>query len=459
MRARPWRVAALAALAALLLALPFVADRAAHVAAGMTAKAICSGVFVSGRDPGAVIRDDLAPYDSFLLDAVTATVDRERQRVSAALLGLGDRVAIHREGLGCTLAAGVPPEALAAQVQGLDLAPRGAPPLPVAAPDPARDARLAPLLDRAFVDASGTPPRRTRAVVVLEDGRIVAERYSPGFDAATRLPGWSMAKSVSAALVALRVGEGALTLDDAAPVPEWRERPDDPRAAITLRQLLRMSSGLAFAERYGDPFGDVLQMLFAVSSAGAYAASRPPIAAPDERWQYASGTTNILTRSLAQSFASPQAALAYPRRALFDRIGMTSAVLEPDASGAFVGSSFMYATARDWARFGLLHVQDGMWDRARVLPAGWVAFVSTPAPAAPRGEYGAHWWLALDTPSGSDARLPPDAFHASGHGGQFVTVVPSRRVVVVRLGLTLAKGAWDQPAFVADVLDALAPRP
>ena len=423
----------------------------------MKAKSICSGVFLSGRDPAAVEREDLAPYASSLLDAVSAQVDRERRRVSASMFGLGENVAIHRDGLGCTLTAGAAPEALAEQVRGLDLAPRPARPLPVAPPAAGRDARLARVLDAAFTDPPDTPPRRTRAVVVLHDGQLVAERYAAGFAADMRLQGWSMAKSVTAALVGLRAGEGMLALDVPAPLPEWRERRDDPRAAITLRQLLQMSSGLAFAERYGDPFADVMRMLFDEASAGAFAASRRLDAPPGTRWEYASGTTNIVTRVLAQSFASPQAALGYARRALFDRIGMASAVIEPDAAGAFVGSSFMYASARDWARFGWLHAQDGMWDGERVLPAGWVAFVREAAPAARKADYGAHWWLRLDTPSGSDARLPADAFHAAGHGGQFVTVVPSRGVVVVRLGFALVKGAWDQPAFVADVLDALAP--
>jgi CubicO group peptidase (beta-lactamase class C family) len=457
MRARPLRAAALAVLAALLLALPFVVDHAGRIAAGMKAKSICSGVFVSGRSAAAVEREDLAPYGSALLDAVAAHVDPAQPRVAASLLGLGGNVAAYRQGLGCTLTAHTPPDRLAAQVRGLDLSPRAPAPLPVAPPDAARDTRLASVVNAAFVDPSGTRTRRTRAVIVLHDGQVVAERYADGVTAETPLQGWSMTKSVAAALVGIRAAEGGLALDAPAPVPEWRARPDDPRAAITLRQLLQMSSGLAFDEQYGHPFADVMRMLFAEASAGAFAAQRPLAYPPGTHWAYASGTANIVARILAQSFASPQAALAYPRRALFDRIGMTGAVIEPDVSGAFVGSSFMLATARDSARFGWLHAQDGMWEGERVLPEGWVAFVRTPAPAAPKAEYGAHWWLRLDTPSGSDARLPPDAFHAAGHGGQFVTVVPSRGVVVVRLGLTLAKGAWDQPAFVADVLDALGP--
>lgn len=455
MRVRPVRTAALAALVVLLLGLAFALPRIARVAAGMKAKSVCSGVFLSGRDAAAVEREDLARYRSSILDAVRVELDTGRRLVRASMLGIGENIALYREGLGCTLTADVPPAVLEAMTQGLDLAPRAAASLPVAAPDPTRDARLERVLDAAFADPPGAAPRRTRAVVVLHQGRLVAERYAPGVTREMRLQGWSMTKSVSAALVGVLVRDGRLALDAPVTVAEWRQQPGDPRAAITLRQLLQMSNGLAFAERYGDPFADVMRMLFTEPAAGVFAARRPLEAPPGTRWAYASGTTNLVMSVVANGFAAPHDALAFPRRALFDRIGMASAVIEPDASGAFVGSSFMYATARDWARFGLLHVQDGVWQGERVLPAGWVEFVRTAAPAAPDAQYGAHWWLKLDSSSGSNERLPDDTFHASGHGGQFITVVPSREVVVVRLGMTTEWHAWDQPAFVADVLDAL----
>jgi CubicO group peptidase (beta-lactamase class C family) len=234
-------------------------------------------------------------------------------------------------------------------------------------------------------------------------------------------------------------------------VAEWR---GDGRAAITMGDLLRMSSGLAFTEDYWTPFSDVNVMLFASPDAGALAAAKPLDAAPGTRWAYASGTTNIVARAMRSAFPSHADYLAFPRRALFDRIGMTSAVLEPDASGTFVGSSFLFATARDWARLGILYAQDGVWAGERVLPEGWVKYSATPAPAAPTAQYGAQWWLKLDS-AAPGATLPADAFHASGHGGQFVTVIPSRQVVIVRMGLALKRGAWDQTAFAAAVLASL----
>jgi CubicO group peptidase (beta-lactamase class C family) len=266
-----------------------------------------------------------------------------------------------------------------------------------------------------------------------------------------------MAKSVAAALAGVLVAEGRLALDRPPPLAAWRAQ-GDPRAAITLVQLLHMSSGLEFDETYADPLSDVVYMLFGTGDAAAFAAGKPLAHPPGTRFAYASGTTNVLMLAMREAIADDRAYLAFPRRALFDRIGMASAVIEQDASGTYVGSSLMFATARDWARFGLLALRDGEWNGERVLPAGWVRFMTAPAPAAPEGEYAAHWWLKLRANRGAAARvprLPPDAFHASGHGGQSVTVVPSRDAVIVRLGHAVDRDAWDQDAFAARVLDAL----
>ncbi|MCU0805406.1 MAG: beta-lactamase family protein [Burkholderiales bacterium] len=439
------------AAAGLLGAALVVAHRGLTVAAGVKAKAMCSGVFVSGRAPEAIEREDMAAYASAFLDAVRVDVDRARRTVTGSVPLLARSDVVYRDGLGCTIAAGVAPDVLAAQAKGLDLSPRRAEPLPRGAVDGQRGEALDRIVASAFDEPDTERLRRTRAVVVVKDGRIVAERYAPGFGPDMPLPGWSMAKSVVGALAGVLVGEGKMQVEAPAPVDEWR---DDPRKAITLDALLRMSSGLAFAEDYWTPFSDVNVMLFASPDAGALAAAKPLDAPPGTRWAYASGTTNIVARAMRAAFPTHADYLGFPRRALFDRIGMASAVLEPDASGTFVGSSFLFATARDWARLGILHAQDGVWNGERVLPEGWVRYSATPAPAAPAAQYGAQWWLRLDGAS-PEATLPPDAFHASGHGGQHVTVIPSRRVVVVRMGLSLKRGAWDQTAFAAAVLASL----
>jgi CubicO group peptidase (beta-lactamase class C family) len=196
-----------------------------------------------------------------------------------------------------------------------------------------------------------------------------------------------------------------------------------------------------------------------MADTGAYAASKPLQVPPDTRWEYSSGTTNIISR-IVRSAVDPDEYLTFPRRELFDRIGMASAVLEPDASGTFVGSSYMYATARDWARFGLLYLEDGVWNSERILPEGWVAYSTTPTPTnTPGVSYGAQIWLNVETPPGSGKRwlpfLPEDAYACRGYAGQFVVVVPSRDLVVVRLGHSRTDDKLILVAFIERVLEAL----
>jgi CubicO group peptidase (beta-lactamase class C family) len=314
-------------------------------------------------------------------------------------------------------------------------------------------------LDAAFAEPYPDRTRQTRAVVVVHRGRIVAERYAPGISKDTELVGWSMTKSVTNALVGIVVGRGALDLETPAPVPEWSS-PDDPRHAITLDQLLRMSSGLEFIEIYdGKPDSDDALMNYTMADTGAFAASKPLQVPPDTRWEYSSGTTNIIGR-IVRGAVDAGEYWTFPRRALFDRVGMASAVLEPDASGTFVGSSYMYATARDWARFGLLYLRDGVWDSERILPEGWVEYSTTPTPGAVSGEaYGAQFWLNTESPPGSGVRwlpfLPEDAYACRGYAGQFVIVIPSRDLVVVRLGHSRNADIPSLVAFTERVLEAL----
>ncbi|PIR19044.1 MAG: serine hydrolase, partial [Elusimicrobia bacterium CG11_big_fil_rev_8_21_14_0_20_64_6] len=255
------------------------------------------------------------------------------------------------------------------------------------------------------------------------------------------------------ALIGTLVKDGRLRLEDKRLLPQWSE-PQDPRAEIALEDLLRMRSGLRFSEVYSDPLSDVTRMLFDHHDAAGFAASRPLEAPAGTVWKYSSGTTNILSL-IARRAVGEKDYPSWPRRALFDPLGMTNAVFEPDAAGTFVGSSFLFATARDWARFGWLYAQGGR----NILPSNWAAFGTTPTPQAPDGKYGAHWWLKLSPELGGSkpeaSRIPPDAFHALGHEGQCLTIIPSRKLVVVRLGLSIDIKAWNHAAFLADVLEAL----
>ncbi len=437
-----------------------------RVATGYTAKMVCSEHFVAGFTVEQVLRD--LP-DNPLVPYLRVQVDEANGLATATLWGwLEGQTAIYRPNLGCTLLAGPGPYATAP----LELPPAAAPnpdaPWPYGEASTIRNTAagsdipaLAQALERAFAEPDPARPRHTRAVLVAWRGQLVGERYAEGITPQTPLLGWSMTKSVTSALVGIYLARQGIQVTDPAPAPEWRARPDDPRQAITWEHLLRMTSGLDFREDYADLRADVLQMLYNTGDMGAYTARRPLAQPPGTWWNYTSGSTNLLARLVRLGFGGDPEELAaywrFPYETLFWPLGMHTAVLEPDASGSWVGSSYMYASARDWARFGLLYLQDGVWDGQQILPPGWVAF-STQVTAASGGEYGAHWWLNRGTADDPNARpwpdLPEDAFAALGHDGQAVLVIPSREVVIVRLGLS-RYDTWDLNELGRDVLEAL----
>lgn len=424
----------------------YYASRLLSIGAAYKAKILGSGVFVSGRNPASVLDSDVSADDLAFLRHADAKIDFEKKEVTADFFGLIRRKAVCRDGMGCTL------------VYNVHVAPIAAPPTFTASRDlPEKyEARLEPVLDWAFSEPDSAKPRRTRAVVILHNGRIVAERYAPGFGKDTRLIGWSMTKSVMSALVGIMVKEGRLSLDGPLPVPEW-QGPGDPRGKITMDHLLHMSSGLHFEENYKNPLKDVTSMMFEEADMGAYAINKKLDGGPGTKWMYSSGTTNIISRIIRNAIGDTAYA-DLPRRALFHPVGMGNSIIERDASGAFAGSSFMYATARDWARFGQLYLQDGVWEGRRILPEGWVRYSATPAPAAPDGKYGAHFWLKIPKEFlGGDYEklVPADAFHCIGYEGQFVSIIPSRQLVIVRLGLARAPSAWQQDVFIDKVIASI----
>jgi len=285
------------------------------------------------------------------------------------------------------------------------------------------------------------------------DGQIIGEKYAPGLDIHSKLAGWSMAKSVTNALIGILVAEDKLKTNDPAPVAEWKT---DVRKDITLNDLLQASSGLSWSESYFVPTSDFHNMFIKSDDKGAYAASRKLKQRPGELFQYSSGTTNILSRIIRQTTGEEQY-YRFPYEKLFYKIGMNETVIEPDASGTFVGSSYVFATARDWARFGLLFLNDGVWNGERILPEGWVAYSMTPAPSAKMGEYGAQWWLNRGAPEKPEIRkypeLPPDAYWADGFEEQFVMVIPGKKLVIVRLGVS--HHGFDFTKLALGILNAL----
>jgi len=440
------------------------------IGTGHTAKTICSNVFISGRDAQDVFKEDIAPLH-FLFAITDFKVDPDKKSVSADAFGFAERKAIYREGLGCTIVNGLTEDELRQQKIGniklLKYSPeqRSNRPWPagnhgpvVSLPASVDAQKLATAMDEAFAEPDPQNLRKTRAVVVVYDGRLIAERYAPGFNLNTPQLGWSMGKSATNALVGVLVRNGKLEVHRPAPVPEW-QKADDPRQKITLDQLLRMSAGLEFSEEYA-PFSDAVYMFYDSYDFAAYAANKPLETEPDEKWYYSSGTANIVARVVRQTIEKQdENYYDYLYQNFFHKIGMLSVVMEPDPSGTFVGSSYMFATPRDWARFGLLYLQDGVWNGERILPEGWVKYTTTPTARAPQGKYGAFFWLNAGAPSDASDRMmtsvPADTFFARGFQEQRVFIIPSKNLVLVRFGATSEKIAWNDEAFVASMLAAL----
>jgi len=306
----------------------------------------------------------------------------------------------------------------------------------------------------------------TRAVVLMADGRIAAERYAPGYTRDTRFISWSMAKSVTGVLIGMLVSDGLLALDAPAPVPLW-QRPGDPRAEITLRHLLQMRSGLRHTEAGDPPYeSSEVRMLFldGRDNMAKWAEEQPLEAEPGKKFEYSSNTSVILADIAARALTSSprpevrrKAVADYLHQRLFGPLGMTSMVPEFDASGTLIGGSLMHATARDWAKFGeFLRLKGRTPGGEQLVPIRWVEAMVTPSPA--RANYGFQIWLNRKLPEGEDQALFPDRAPASlfsliGHMGQYVLVSPSQRVVLVRLGHSDAKQRPPMLQEAADVLE------
>jgi CubicO group peptidase (beta-lactamase class C family) len=455
--------AAIAAVAAVVAIAPW-AYRIALV--GSSAEILCGGVFISGRDEAAGTSEDLSGPGYAPLHLFHKTIDLNEKRVTASLFGLAKQTAIFRDGLGCTLIDGGDEKALYGEAAGLL---QFLPSPDIAAPWPLGEqvdltslgqgvdaTKLDAAVEAAFAEPDPTHRRNTRALVVVHGGRIVAERYAPGFDAKMPLLGWSMTKAALNALVGLRVKDGKLDLADKGLLPQWRGD-SDKRRDISLDNLLRMSSGLVFNERYDDPLADVTQMLFVAGDQARFAAAKELDHPPGTYWHYSGGTSAIIAYILRATFATEGDYLRYPRERLFGPLGMKSAILAPDASGTFAASSFLYATARDFARLGLLFLQDGMWEGKALLPDNWVVYSRGPTRTLSDGSYGAHLWLRLPESDGLGVPpMPEDAYYFLGYDEQIVAIVPSRDLVIVRLGLTQDQEAWDNARDLAPIVSAFA---
>jgi CubicO group peptidase (beta-lactamase class C family) len=440
-------------------------DRPVGVASGFTSHVLCDAAFVSGVDPDQTYAEAVAPMIGIPpVDwALRYEVDRAHRQVTTTIAGGFESRAIYRDGLGCIVTRGEPSSDAALPQDSADTDALLAPLLPaIAGPEVVepKDEGLRAALDRAFAEADRPPYHHTKAVVVLRDRRVIAERYAPGYGIDTPILGWSATKSPISALIGILVRQGKLTLDQPAPLPAWRDA-SDLRHAITIDELLRQTSGIDLAET-NSGFDPSTRMQFIEPDMAGFAQSVGLRAEPGKSWAYTDGNYILLSRIIRDAVGGTlDDVLRFERRELFGPLGMRHVTFEVDATGTPVGATYMLAPARDWARFGQLYLDDGVVGGKRILPEGWVRYSASQTLDT---GYGAGFWTNLvdgnirewGVPWGM-AHAPRDAFFSRGAMGQFVIVVPSEHLVVARFGICPRCGDDIEKVdeLVADLVAAL----
>jgi CubicO group peptidase (beta-lactamase class C family) len=397
---------------------------------GFSAKSMASGHFIDGRNLQTIQQND---NDIPKVDWATNEINDAGKLVISNVQGLKERKAIYREGLGATLInddfdVNKPYEVPKRAQLKNNL------PYPYGNLEPKDSvftnidyAKLNAAVANAF-DTKGEKKKRTRSVVVLYKGKLIAEKYADGFNKNSRILGWSMTKSLTATYFGILQKQGKIDVMKPAPISEWK---NDERKNITINDLLHMNSGLAWEEDYGK-ISDVTKMLFQAEDMSRSQLEKPTQFKPNTHWNYSSGTTNLLSGILRKQFKTHQEYLDFWYSSLLDKIGMNSAIVETDMAGNFVGSSYGWATTRDWAKFGLLYLRKGNWNGEQIFDPSWVKYVATPTNTS-NGRYGAQFWLNAE---GYFPDVPRDMFYCSGYQGQMVAIFPSYDLVIVRLGLT-----------------------
>jgi len=433
-----------------------------NIGLGYAAKTACSNVYISGKSLGSVISVDLK---NSAASFVKVSINKNDKTVTASFFGL-KKTAVYRNGLGCTLATKSTVDKVKAlpsikKINKLDDGFWDIEPTAFESLFCKVDFKqLTKAFDYAFNEASlpvKNNLRNTRAALVIHKGKLLKEQYGNGFTAATPLLGWSIAKSVINTLCGILVKEGKLKLNEPVNIAAWA---NDDRSTITLNHLLQMNSGLYFKEVYKIR-SSVNEMLWLNEACAQYAIQQKLVHQPSTFWNYSSGSTNIISHLIKSKFNSVEAYLQFPHKKLFEPLGMHSATMETDVSNTYIGSSFMYATGRDWAKFGLLYLQDGVWNGQRVLPEGWVTYSSKRSEVSKYGAYAAHFWKNATAPTTTFENnkywpnLPDDLYYANGYEGQNIVIIPSKDLVVVRLGQTRHRKNWDMGLFVEEVLKAI----
>lgn len=397
---------------------------------GFAAKNIASAHFIDGRNLSLIeASDNDIPLVKFALN----DIDTDAKSASSSVFGLKKRTAFYRDGLGAVLIDD------SFDKEQTYLKPRRNntkidAPFPYGSNDPTDTIfknidynRLQKAVENAF-DQNGSLEKRTRSLLVIYKDKIVAERYDTGFNKNSRILGWSMTKSITATYFGILQYQNKFDIRKPAPISEWK---NDNRASITTDNLIQMNSGLAWEEKY-DKISDATKMLFRDHDMTRSQIVKPLVGTPGKSWNYSSGTTNLLSGILRNQFSSHQEYLDFWYSALIDRIGMHSMIIEADMHGNYVGSSYGWATTRDWAKFGLLYLHRGNWNGDQIFAPSWTDYVMTPTPTS-NGRYGGHFWLNV---GGFYPSAPKDLYSANGFQGQKVFIIPSKDMVIVRMGLT-----------------------
>ncbi len=413
-----------------------------EIVSGYNAKIMCSCLFVSEMDREEIEETDLGFGPLWLAENI---VDEERKTVQTSVFGFHPKLAVYREGLGCTLVH----DADAAAVRSMTLDKSSVDYGPEIWPDYRVEplGRLRESIEAGF-DPPGTKLLNTRAILVVKSGKIIGEKYAEGFDRHSELAGWSMMKSVNAAIAGLLVKDGILALDAPAPIDTWE---DDGRNGITLRHLLNMSSGLDWNEDY-TTVSTATVMLYGTDDMGAYASTALSTYPPGEKWYYSSGTSNIISRITADAFPDKEEYRRYAYDRLFGPLGMRNFTVETDASGTFVGSSYGYGSARDWAKFALLFARKGNWMGTQILDSAWTEFSVSPAPAS-KGKYGGQFWLNADE---RFKHYGKDSYWLGGFQGKQVSVHPADDLIIVRIGVTYDTDHIEFDELIKNIREAAA---
>ena len=411
-----------------------------NILAGYSAKNTASSVFLGERS---LEFTDKTDNNFSPVHLATDAIDRTTKSATASVFGLLTRKAIIREGLGSVLTLDETDE------NSTYLTPKRTTNKNKTMPYPLGDA---PQKDTIFNNVdyeklneavnSTFGERKSRAVVVLYKDQIIAEKYSEGFDKDSKILGWSMTKSILSTVFGVLEHQQKIQIQDKAPIASWQ---NDARKEITIHNLLQMNSGLEWDENY-DEISDATKMLFLERDMTKMQAAKALVGKPNASWYYSSGTTNLLSGILREQFNTHQEYLDFWYTDLIDKIGMHSMTLETDLAGNYVASSYAWATARDWGKFGLLYLHNGTWNNEQLFTKDWVDYVTTPTPTS-EGIYGAQFWLNAD---GGFKDVPKNMYYADGYKGQRVYVLPDQDLVIVRFGLS----NFEENAFLKGVLKA-----